>query len=171
MEGNSEESRLEDILSLVIARSKGEVGNEEVENALASIVPAPVVPNQNVGLDSKFISGVPGDNSLKPNKNGIIEDTDNYDFDDDNKDAEVKPAAPIAISHEEQQIRKKGRQKSSERLHQDALENIPLGKMGSRMLITFGDGPQPRPDVVSAALLGARSSLQRAVLDARALHR
>jgi hypothetical protein len=69
------------------------------------------------------------------------------------------------------QHKPKGRPKTSERLYDDSLESIPLGKMGSRMLITFGDGPHPRPEVISAALLGARSSLQRAILDARALHR
>ena len=39
------------------------------------------------------------------------------------------------------------------------------------MIITFGDGPVPALEVVSAALLGARKSLQRAILDARALRR
>ena len=43
--------------------------------------------------------------------------------------------------------------------------------MGERMLITFGDGPCPNLEVVSAALLGTRASLQRAILDARALRR
>ena len=59
--------------------------------------------------------------------------------------------------------------KSRER--DEALENIPLGKMGERMLITFGDGPRPDLEVISAALLGTRASLQRAILDARALRR
>lgn len=39
------------------------------------------------------------------------------------------------------------------------------------MIITFGDGPIPELEVISAALLGARKSLQRAILDARALRR
>ena len=53
----------------------------------------------------------------------------------------------------------------------EALENIPLGRMGERMLITFGDGPCPDLEVISSVLLGTRASLQRAVLDARALRR
>ena len=51
------------------------------------------------------------------------------------------------------------------------MEEIPFGKMGERMLVTFGDGTQPRLDVISSALLGTRSCLQRAIFDARALHR
>jgi hypothetical protein len=169
MNCNSVESRFEDILSLVIARSRGEVGNEEVESALSSLIPVPAsaVANQIADLGNSSSTAVPTTDAFNPNRQGIIQDTDNYDFDDKNNELHCKTAAQVYT----EPTRKVGRPKSMGRINDEAVEHIPLGKMGSRMLITFGDGPQPRPEVVSAALLGARSSLQRAVLDARALHR
>lgn len=166
MGDNSIESRFDDILALVIANSRGEVSNDAVESALASVIPsAPAVATLRSGSDSTAAS----DNAFNPNRDGIILDTDNYDFDDDDDEAQSKPsearARHTSINVQEPQ------QESSDRLYQDSLEDIPLGKMGSKMLTTFGDGPQPDPQVVKAALLGARSTLQRAVLDARALYR
>lgn len=172
MSENSIESRFDDILALVIANSRGEVSNDAVENALAAVVPAPAVANQK---DDGAAAAATSNNSFNPNKNGIVLDTDNYDFDDDESEGQSKPAARVRQininAQEPSQKRGVGRPKSTNKIYEDSLENIPLGKMGSRMLTTFGDGPQPSPAVVSAALLGARSSLQRAVLDARALYR
>jgi len=50
-------------------------------------------------------------------------------------------------------------------------ELIPLGKQGASMMTSFGDGPNPLPETVSAALLGARRLLQVTIQDARALRR
>eukprot|EP00956_Cyclotella_meneghiniana_P008005 scaffold10670_cov60-Cyclotella_meneghiniana.AAC.4 len=181
---NTVESQFEDILSLVIARSRGEVGNDAVENALSSIVVVPKTsPNNGAAAEKTSRATTKG----LPNRHGVIQDTDNYDFDEDDNDndddcgggtkptASAQPpnipqaAAAAAAAH--------APSKSStttiipKQRYDESIQDIPLGKMGSRMLITFGDGPQPRPEVVEAALLGARSSLQRAVLDARALYR
>lgn len=166
------ESRFDDILSLVIAHSRGEVSNDVVENALASIVPP--VENQNEDRSPAAAAESPNHPS---NTNGIVLDTDNYDFDDEDDDQQ-KLAASMNVNHQVlPQKRGRGRPRIIKpmadkiKAYEDSLEDIPMGKMGSKMLITFGDGPQPLPQVVRAALLGARSSLQRAVLDARALHR
>lgn len=141
------EGQLDSILSLVMARSRGEVGNDAVESALSCVVP-----------------------STTASRRGVVRDTDDYDFDDDTKPPAVDPptdpvpkiTAERASDHPSSQSLKR---------YDASMGRIPLGKMGSRMLITFGDGPRPRPEVVSAALGGTRSSLQRAVLDARALYR
>ena len=53
----------------------------------------------------------------------------------------------------------------------DELDAIPLGRQGAKMLVTFGDGRNPRPKTVEAALLVARRLVQHAVRDARALRR
>jgi len=45
--------------------------------------------------------------------------------------------------------------------------NFPL----SRLMQTFGDGPNPRADTVSSALLGTRQLVHMAIKDARALRR
>lgn len=150
----------------MIARSRGEVGNDAVERALASIVPTERKVDDNSKKPAAAAEGV------RFIRDKIIEDTDNYDDDEEEEDTPSKStAAPEGAAKVQAPSKMMGRPKLNQRVYEDSLENIPLGKMGSRMLITFGDGTQPHPEVVSAALLGARSSLQRAVLDARALHR
>jgi len=51
------------------------------------------------------------------------------------------------------------------------LDDIPLGRIGARMMITFGDGPKHDPNACVCALMGTRLCLQNAVKDARALRR
>eukprot|EP00804_Cyclotella_cryptica_P014289 CCRYP_020759-RA/>CCRYP_020759-RA protein AED:0.05 eAED:0.05 QI:50/1/1/1/0.75/0.6/5/224/554 len=170
MESDTVESRFEDILSLVIARSRGEVGNDAVESALASIIPSPGIE---IHQDSNEHLAETASGAFSHGRDAIIEDKDDYDDDEvEGKGPSTSIVTDKEVCAEDQlQNKPRGRPKTSERIYDDSLESIPLGKMGSRMLITFGDGPQPRPEVISAALLGARSSLQRAILDARALHR
>ena len=76
--------------------------------------------------------------------------------------------------------RKRGRPRKGEATQQPQesanqskynYDHIPLGKQGSSMMTTFGDGPHPLPNTVSAALLGARRLLQVTIQDARALRR
>jgi hypothetical protein len=106
----------------------------------------------------------------------IIPDDGNYDDDDDeSRDNNKKQQAhnnkptPHLDNATAAKLKKAAKKTATER--QKVLEQIPLGKMGERMLITFGDGPLPNYEVISAALLGTRLTLQRAILDARALRR
>ena len=170
---NTEEGldgQVETILSLVLARSRGEVGNEAVETALSSIVAthAPTSTSSSVGR-CETDTATRG-RTAQQNKDNIIPDDGNYD--DDSKydyDAQEKATTKKSASVTNTSTKKVALKKSRER--DEALENIPLGKMGERMLITFGDGPRPDLEVISAALLGTRASLHRAILDARALRR
>ena len=50
-------------------------------------------------------------------------------------------------------------------------EDIPLGRSGAQMMISFGDGKRPNPAAVKATLEGARHMLQTAVQDARHIRR
>ncbi|KAL7527148.1 hypothetical protein ACHAWF_002056 [Thalassiosira exigua] len=163
----------DDLLSLVMARSRGEVGNEAVENAISSIVAAHAPSS----VGGKADATVPS-SSARANKDAIVPDDGNYD-DDSEDDAEATSskrgalvtdaavAPQTAMWHIPAPVHVD--KNSPERL--EALEKIPLGKMGERMLITFGDGPTPDLEVISATLLGTRASLQRVILDARALRR
>ena len=106
----------------------------------------------------------------------LIPDCGNYDDDDDDEPALADKATKTSSKTQAATTEKDGKtnndnQKPSESPHYDSLKKIPLVEMGAKMLITFGDGPNPHPSVVSAALLGARTCLQRAILDARALRR
>jgi hypothetical protein len=46
-----------------------------------------------------------------------------------------------------------------------------MGKVGSQMMTTFGDGPQPDLEALELALKGVREALQLIVMDARAVRR
>lgn len=177
--GNVDE-KLDEILNLVMACSRGEVGNDAVESALSSIVSehAPPSTTSSVAppITTTSTSIAPCMETLKTNPpiygdRPIIPDDGNYDDDDesgDEKQAHNKPT-PHLDNATAAKIKKAARKFAAER--RKALEQIPLGRMGERMLITFGDGPVPDFEVISAALLGTRSTLQRAILDARALRR
>lgn len=51
------------------------------------------------------------------------------------------------------------------------IDDVPLGLEGQRMMVTFGDGHNPVPAAVSAALEGTRSCIQRAIRECRCLKR
>jgi len=176
--------KLENILSLVLACSRGEVGNEAVENALSSIVADHAPAPSEADADTAIAAIAPG-NIIQPTikDNNIIPDDGNYDDEivDNEKiaavdvpiptEAATKATAPTAETSAETKMTVKAIAKKNVAERREALEQIPLGKMGERMLITFGDGPCPNLEVISTALLGTRASLQRAILDARALRR
>jgi hypothetical protein len=166
----SVDDKLESILSLVLACSRGEVGNDAVENALSSIVADHAPPSATAVTAAGCY--------MQPNKKDtIIPDKSNYDddSDDDNNKCIGADAPKEATTTKAQTAKARTQKKATEKKiaaqRREALEQIPLGKMGERMLITFGDGPCPKLEVISAALLGTRASLQRAILDARALRR
>jgi len=53
----------------------------------------------------------------------------------------------------------------------DKLDSIPLGRIGARMMVTFGDNIDTVPEACATALMGTRQCLQSAIKDARALRR
>lgn len=169
--GNATTTKFDDLLSLVLARSRGEVGEDAVENALSSIVASHAPPPSSGKTNATSTAAKP----IQPIiKDAIIPDEGNYD--DDSEDENTLAAAKkLGAPQKAKAIttKKRGRPRKSGicPVRQEAVENIPLGKMGERMLITFGDGPTPAIDVISSTLLGTRASLQRAILDARALRR
>jgi hypothetical protein len=170
--------KLEEILSLVLACSRGEVGHDAVENALSSIV-GDHAPSNLSGGHGGAVAAVTTGKFTSNNRDIIIPDNGNYDEDsEDEKQARENtsadpvtknPTKDFATAFLAKKAASKKRRSCTER--REALEEIPLGKMGERMLITFGDGPLPDLDVITSVLLGTRANLQRAILDARALRR
>jgi hypothetical protein len=162
--------RLDDIVSLVLACSRGEVGHDAVENALSSIVGDQAPPGFSGDGDGGVVTAATSDRIARTKRDVIIPDVGNYDDDsEDEKQAKEAPYADAVSKSNAKEAVTERRRSCTER--REALEKIPLGKMGERMLITFGDGPFPDLDVISSALLGTRATLQRAILDARALRR
>lgn len=151
-------TELNDLLDMINRASRGEIDPSAIEDTLSRIVPEEVAAIKG--------SQGPPDNQQKK----IIPDTDNYDDSDDenHKSSDVKSQGSngFVASIPRQQMTEEERE-----ARQESLEQIPMGKMGEQMLITFGDGPTPNLDVVSETLLHTRTLLQRVVLDARALRR
>lgn len=163
------DSKLDDLLSLVLARTRGEVGNDDVEQALSSIVAAHAPPPPGKASTPKSNP----DSAPNQKTDTIIADEGNYDDSDEEVDANASMDAklPQLPSKKAATQQRSTRKRKNCPKREEALEKIPLGKMGERMLITFGDGPLPDLEVISSTLLGTRASLQRAILDARALRR
>ena len=151
------QEQMQEVLAVMRARTRGEATDKEVETAVAR-----VLSHQNNGGGTA--SKKNGTASLPATH--VVADTEDYDQLDDNSSkppAKKKPrvandtADPAADSQSPAYLQ--------------ALDEIPLGRQGADMLTSFGDGPVPDPQTVSAALLGARKCLQIAVQDARALRR
>jgi hypothetical protein len=173
------EGQMETVLQLMSKRVRGEVTNDQVEAAvtdiLSSMGASPPPQNHGENLEAKMES------------KKIQVDTGNYDDDDDIQEEEKEDAnkeTPTRISEktkgsnnetrvkQKQALKKqKEEEKMREDAYQDVISQIPLGKEGSKMMTTFGDGPRPIPKSIEAALLGTRKSLQIAIMDARAIRR
>lgn len=95
--------------------------------------------------------------------------------------AEIEHQEKILQQNERQNKRKFNTKKSIKQQQQqftiemnekwNKLEDIPLGRTGAKMMVTFGDNIDTNPQACIAALQGTRLCLQNAIKDARALRR
>ena len=132
------EEQMQQVFSLLVSRSRGEAANEDVENVVSEILATTPIASTQTTVPSI-------------EKSQIEQDTDDYD---DLEEEPVKPSKPKA--QEKWSGRKEATIESMRKDDEeetDTLDMIPLGKEGARMMVTFGDGHKPRPEVVSAALL------------------
>ena len=191
---NPLEGQMEEVLQLMTRRARGEATNDQVQEAVSDILSrmgAPAsFPSKDDDDDNKkapVSNKKSNSNKRKKEKNStssispplesesIRADTGNYDDDnEDEEDCDKQDTTPKAkqfnIGHRRKKQKKQEQQKSEE-AYQEELSLIPMGKEGAKMMTTFGDGPQPLPETLRAALLGCRQSLQVAVRDARAIRR
>lgn len=153
--GAKVDGNIQNVLNLLVARSRGEVTNNEVEEAVSQLI---------AGANNTS-------DSSKTKTHNVVQDDDDYD--------NIETVSEI-VEKESEGDGSGGLWSGSiikmEDLRKQTQEgkdpfSFPLGKDGKKMLVAFGDGPNPRPSVVQAALLGARSLLQKAIKDARAWRR
>lgn len=144
--------KIQQVFSLMVSASRGDVANDDVEDAVSKILATGTTAPAKTAEESE-----------------IQQDTDDYDNIDEEEPANKRPKrtctkkwAPATIE---------SMREDDEEEESDPLDQIPLGKEGARMMVTFGDGQKPNPEAVSAALLGARTCLHVAIKDARALRR
>ena len=166
-----DDTQLNDLLEMINRASRGEIDPSAIEDTLSRIVPDARAASKGNQGSTRSSLGPPNYQQKK-----IIPDTDNYDdSDDENASGEGRQkSADMNSQGSNDLVASIGRQQMTDEereARKESLEQIPMGKMGERMLITFGDGPTPCLDVISETLLHTRTLLQRVVLDARALRR
>jgi hypothetical protein len=177
MTSNSNElgDQMEAILDLMTKRSKGEASNQQVEAAASQIISvmggSKPPSKEEEGTSSKgflkkrSISG-PSDSSA------FQADTGNYDDDEEDDNKNIQQKQPMrGIKRKTSKMPAEDPEGEEDESYQDQIDQIKLGKQGAKMMTTFGDGPRPDPEALTAALLGARKCLQVALFDARALRR
>jgi hypothetical protein len=144
------DDQIQQVFSLMVSASQGHVADDAVENAVSKIlaISAPATTAK---------------------ETEIQQDIDDYDNIEEEEPANKRPKRTCTKKWAPATI--KSMREDDDEEESDPLDQIPLGKAGARMMVTFGDGQKPNPEVVSAALLGARNCLHVAIKDARALRR
>jgi hypothetical protein len=172
------DSQMEAVLDLLTRRANGDATSAQVEAAVSGILTdMGHGPNDNTN-DATSTPAPRNRNNPVPGPQ-IQVDEGNYDDDDDENDDDqdnaTKSADQKSASHQDANEEEDEEYEVDDDLddeeYADLLSQIPLGKDGAKMMTTFGDGPRPDLKAVKAALLGARKTLQLAIMDARAIRR
>lgn len=178
------QDQVETLLNLVMGHCEGKITNNEVETAVTTIVDCckPKASNNN------NIKGIMKKKKEARISSSLDVDEDDYDNIGDKNDNTFTFNYKENKTNNSSSISSNGKGKKEETKVEDCsenegededyivdndeeLENIPLGRQGSKMMIIYGDGPHPKPASVSAALLGVRQCLHQAIKEARALRR
>ena len=196
-DGKSFQQKVDDLLKVINARSVGISNDDDVEQLLKTNFKLTTTTTTTTTTTSNN-NNKSYNNDNHGNK--IVEDDENYDSiaeepepeqDEESKfltnnnnninnnsSQQEQPKwtggmVPIpSLKQQEQEQESNSNKKLFDKSEQwNSLEGIPLGKTGARMMVTFGDGPNPLPTTVQEALLAVRNCLQNAIKDARALRR
>jgi hypothetical protein len=168
-ESDNVQNQLESLLNLITNHQRG--NDDEIEEAVSSIL-------QHVPL-------------IHPTQKSIQKDEEDYDNDDNNNDddhhykndtsewkvlqdstmvSKPQPVTLESLRKQKAELEAKDNKFDIATAWKD-MESIPLGTLGAKLMIIFGDGPRPDPQACALALLSTRECLQNAIKDARALRR
>lgn len=146
------QEQVEKILALLGAQSRGENCSAEIEETLSALVPKSTTTNTTVSIAPPFASNEP---VIQP-------DTTNYDtLEEDSKELETKAchfrkgkATMESLRQQESHmlVENNGTHKFMSE-NWKTLDDIPLGNVGAKMMVTFGDGHNPKPEAVAAVLM------------------
>ena len=175
------QKKIESLLGLVEGRRIGKLADEEVEDAISSLLSKVVPASSQSGKNDLVLSSNAEDKK-------IVADEEDYDDDGDGDMENVKATDTNELNAKdsESNVRdttgelkwtgdkatieslkiQEANQESKERAAEaakmkkfdlseqwDQLDAIPLGRTGARMMVTFGDGTNPTPGACSAALM------------------
>jgi hypothetical protein len=168
----STEEGIDKVLSLLASRACGGATNDEVEAAIEEILGSrggsrpPAAP----AAAAHGTTTVPATGARR-----IEQDTGDYDDESTPLESVVEkdsltPAEPV-------KKRGRGRPRKAptpailNAIVLERYDDTPLGRQGAKMMVAFGDGPQPVPSVVARTLLACRQCLHAAIRDARHVRR
>ena len=124
--------QFEDILALVLARSRGEAEDADVERALSAVVPTAASPGGAADVDAAAATPPA---ARRPAGGGIVPDVGEYDDGDgggvDRDVAAGGPSRGIAAAKGRATARKPARDTQHDPARAKLLDEIPLGKMVS----------------------------------------
>jgi hypothetical protein len=189
---NNLQDKLDNLIRLVSTRSEGITNDDALEQAISSLLSNASIPATSTSSNTK-------NNASNPDQKKIVEDEDDYDNIDATDTNIVTGSSPTMMDQklqaatddgaskpawtgEQATIESLNQQEANMQLQKDKmhftiskawknLEDIPLGRTGAKIMITFGDGPEPTPTACATALLATRQCLQTAIKDSRALRR
>ena len=168
------DNQIDSLLQLVTARARGQVGSEVVENAISQLLRQQQQQQQQQQTTHQPPTGTapcaaPATASTRVGEKAVVEDDDDYDDLEDDSSNRKPPAdggsrgtkrrrtSGGSDSGNEGGGGGGGTEESGAEIDQskqwDELDAIPLGRQGAKMMVTFGDGRNPRPKTVEAALL------------------
>lgn len=185
----SMEYQLQMVMELMEKRSHGQASNAQVQEAVSNVLSGMVGTTPADASTSTPTSVTVTEESTQtpattkrppPSRPVILADTEDYDNDDDDEEPAAKKMRGTSSNGNENNCGEDAEDENDdnndnnpfdEEAYRDHISLIPLGKQGAQMMTTFGDGPRPIPEALSAALMGTRHCLQVAIWDARALRR
>jgi len=169
---------VENLVSLVMSRSNVKAKKDRIENLLSTLVDSYKSTKANASNNLDALISLPKSATSKR----LEIDTDDYDVEIEDKSKKCGNKERNASKKKNQGVISKlddgnvtiqslkqqdehlearhrqlnGNQESFQFLMHDtwkSLENVPLGKEGARMMVTFGDGHRPKPETVAAVLM------------------
>lgn len=164
---NNFEEQLDGLLNLL---SAGDADENEIENALSNIVTKVGIVQAKGGEEHlKHETDVDSNVELE-----LDMDEDDYDNPTSSKNSASIPSLKSKEGEivDEKKLTAVDEDEDEEKNIPsfDDLSDIPMGIIGGKMMVVFGDGKNPIPDAVAAALQGTRLSLQIVIRNARALY-
>eukprot|EP00934_Nitzschia_sp_Nitz4_P005727 Nitzschia sp. Nitz4//scaffold95_size97785//83992//85790//NITZ4_004678-RA/size97785-augustus-gene-0.112-mRNA-1//-1//CDS//3329560505//5717//frame0 len=169
------EAQMQNVLELLTQRASGKASNAQIDSAVSTILTDLQLPQ---GKSESSKPAASRHTGKRPLEDSLDVDTGNYDDDDDDDNTDPPKRAPLRRSRRKVASRnpapakkESSTQKESQEKRSQALQEIPMGVVGAKMMTTFGDGSTPCLDALKAALDATRRSIQCTILDARAVRR
>lgn len=150
--------QVEKLLALLGAQSRGEKCNAEIEQTLSTIVPTRKHNDNNIIKQEQ--QQQPEITNCDNEKSNILQEnihtSSRIDPGDERRKKQKVTMESLRQQEEAQRTLNNNSKKRSNFYRPEiwnTLDDIPFGRAGAKMMVTFGDGHNPKPDAVAAVLM------------------